>query len=68
VLCIDADERVSEHLRESILAALAAVSPAPTFVAYHFARCNRFMGRYLRHGEGYPMEENLKQVMVTIKI
>ncbi|MBK9624321.1 MAG: glycosyltransferase family 2 protein [Rhodocyclaceae bacterium] len=22
--------------------------------AYRFARCNRFMGRYLRHGEGYP--------------
>lgn len=50
VLCIDADERVSERLRESI----AAVLPAPTFTAYRFARCNRFMGRYLRHGEGYP--------------
>jgi hypothetical protein len=24
------------------------------FRAYRFARCNRFMGRYLRHGEGYP--------------
>ncbi|MDP3033231.1 MAG: glycosyltransferase family 2 protein [Rhodocyclaceae bacterium] len=104
VLCIDADERVSERLRESVLAALAAVPPAPTFkkhagppqvflgplggqgrrpqdsrrlvprsgmrllrterrkaalpggdfLAYRFARCNRFMGRYLRHGEGYP--------------
>ncbi|MDP1733914.1 MAG: glycosyltransferase family 2 protein [Sulfuritalea sp.] len=50
VLCIDADERVSEDLRENIL----AVSPAPTVSAYRFARCNRFMGRYLRHGEGYP--------------
>jgi len=50
VLCVDADERVTERLRESILAVL----PAPTFVAYRFARCNRFMGRYLRHGEGYP--------------
>ena len=51
VLCIDADERVSEGLRESIRAALSA----PTSVAgYRFARCNRFMGRYLRHGEGYP--------------
>jgi glycosyltransferase involved in cell wall biosynthesis len=50
VLCIDADERVSERLRASILAAL----PARAFVAYRFARCNRFMGRYLRHGEGYP--------------
>jgi len=50
VLCIDADERVSERLRASILDAL----PAPDARAYRFARCNRFMGRYLRHGEGYP--------------
>jgi len=50
VLCIDADERVSERLRQSI----AAAPSAPTFRAWRFARCNRFMGRYLRHGEGYP--------------
>ena len=50
VLCIDADERVSDRLRESICAAL----PAPTFQAWRFARCNKFMGRYLKHGEGYP--------------
>ncbi len=50
VLCIDADERVSPELAASI----AAVLPAPTFFAYRFARCNRFLGRYLRHGEGYP--------------
>lgn len=50
VLCIDADERVTPALRESITAALAA----PTREAYRFARCNRFLGRWLRHGEGYP--------------
>jgi glycosyltransferase involved in cell wall biosynthesis len=50
VLCLDADERVSERLRTSILAALAA----PTAQAYAMARCNRFMGCWLRHGEGYP--------------
>ncbi|MBI4986259.1 MAG: glycosyltransferase family 2 protein [Rhodocyclales bacterium] len=50
VLCIDADERVSANLRASIEAALAN----PAQHAYRFARCNRFMGRYLRHGEGYP--------------
>jgi glycosyltransferase involved in cell wall biosynthesis len=50
VLCIDADERVDPRLRESILAALRE----PDSRAYRFARCNRFMGRYLRHGEGYP--------------
>lgn len=50
VLCIDADERVTPELTASI----RAVLPAPNFVAYRIARCNRFMGRYLRHGEGYP--------------
>lgn len=50
VLCIDADESVSEVLRMSIEAALRA----PSSNAFLFARCNRFMGRYLRHGEGYP--------------
>ena len=53
VLCIDADERVSDRLQRSLKETLA-VSSAPTFCAYRFARCNRFMGRYLRHGEGYP--------------
>ena len=50
VLCLDADERVSEPLRASILAVLAA----PAAQAYAMPRCNRFMGRWLRHGEGYP--------------
>src|SRR5471030_2618970 len=50
VLCLDADERVSEPLRASILAMLAA----PTAQAYAMPRCNRFMGRWLRHGDGYP--------------
>jgi glycosyltransferase involved in cell wall biosynthesis len=50
VLCIDADERVSDPLRQTIISELAA----PLRSAYRFARCNRFMGRYLRHGEGYP--------------
>ncbi|MDP2811745.1 MAG: glycosyltransferase family 2 protein [Rhodocyclaceae bacterium] len=77
VLCVDADERVSERLRERILAVLPAlkehagppqVLPGPLgggrglaatsggafFHAYRFPRCNRFLGRYLRHGEGYP--------------
>ena len=50
VFCIDADEQVSETLRESILARLRA----PQNVAYRCARRNRFLGRWLRHGEGYP--------------
>lgn len=50
VLCLDADERVTPELQASIETALRA----PATSAYRFARCNRFLGRYLRHGEGYP--------------
>lgn len=50
VLCLDADERVTPALRAAIEGALAA----PRHMAYRFPRCNRFLGRYLRHGEGYP--------------
>ncbi len=50
VLCLDADERVSPALRAAIESTLSA----PTLSAYRFPRCNRFLGRYLRHGEGYP--------------
>lgn len=51
VFCIDADEQVTPALAASIRAELAK-SLAPG--AYRAARCNRFLGRYLRHGEGYP--------------
>lgn len=50
VLCLDADERVSVALREAILAELRA----PRATVYAMPRCNRFLGRWLRHGEGYP--------------
>ena len=50
VLCIDADEIVGPLLRASIEKALIA----PAHRAYEMARRNRFMGAWLRHGEGYP--------------
>jgi len=50
VLCLDADERVSEALAAGIAAALAA----PEAPVYRMARRNRFLGRWLAHGEGYP--------------
>ena len=50
VLCIDADERVSAELAASIRQALAA----PVSPVYRMARRNRFLGRWLSHGEGYP--------------
>ncbi len=50
VLCLDADERVSPELQAAIEQALQQ----PATGAFRFARCNRFLGRYLKHGEGYP--------------
>lgn len=50
VLCIDSDEIVSPELQASILQALEASGDS----AYEFPRRNRFLGRYLKHGEGYP--------------
>jgi glycosyltransferase involved in cell wall biosynthesis len=51
VLCLDADERVTPELQAAIEQVLVCPESGG---AYRFARCNRFMGRYLRHGEGYP--------------
>ncbi|WP_305856237.1 glycosyltransferase family 2 protein [Balneatrix alpica] len=50
VLCIDADERVSAELAQAIQQCLRQ----PLHSGYELPRCNRFMGRWLRHGEGYP--------------
>lgn len=50
VLCLDADEWLSDALREEIKQMLRD----PNALAYEMPRCNRFMGRWLRHGEGYP--------------
>ena len=51
VLCLDADEYLSPRLKES-LKNLFTKDPADH--AYCFPRCNKFFGRFLRHGEGYP--------------
>lgn len=55
VLCLDADERVSPELA----AAIEKTLQQPRFFAYDMPRCNRFMGHWLRHGEGYP-DPNLR--------
>lgn len=59
VLCLDADERVTPDLQAAIENALktpstAGPAPASRVAAFRFPRCNRFLGRYLKHGEGYP--------------
>lgn len=50
VLCLDADEWLSEQLRQEI----SGLGDNPPFCGYRFPRCNKFMGRFLRYGEGYP--------------
>ncbi len=50
VLCLDADERVAPELAANIAKALAT----PVSPVYRMPRRNRFLGRWLAHGEGYP--------------
>lgn len=52
VLCLDADESVSEDLRTSIEAARASGFRGAS--AYRFARANWYFGRALRHGNAWP--------------
>ncbi len=50
VLCIDADERPGKELSQEI----TEVLNGPQYKAYSMPRCNIFLGRWLRYGEGYP--------------
>lgn len=52
VLCLDADECLSPELACSIAALFA--QGAPQAAAFALSRRNRFLGRWLAHGEGYP--------------
>jgi glycosyltransferase involved in cell wall biosynthesis len=50
VLCLDVDERVTDRMALSVREALGS----RRYHAYRVARRNRFLGRWLGHGEGYP--------------
>ena len=50
VLCLDADEYLSPELALEIRQEL----DNPRAKAYQLVRCNKFLGRFLRHGAGYP--------------
>jgi len=54
VLCLDADERLSPALAEAISAAISTLPSTAAPAGYAMARRNRFLGRWLAHGEGYP--------------
>lgn len=53
VLCLDADERLSPELAASMRTVLDRQDAARAH-GYTMARRNRFLGRWLQHGEGYP--------------
>ena len=52
VICMDADEVVSEQLRKSILEARDKLFVQCTGIRY--ARCSHYAGKFLRHGIIYP--------------
>lgn len=52
VLCVDADERVSEPLAEAIRRVLAFPGEGP--VGYEMARHVFYLGRWINHGGWYP--------------
>lgn len=52
VLCLDADEFLSPELSQSLQALFENQTQLQD--AYQFPRSNKFLGRFLRHGEGYP--------------
>lgn len=55
ILSIDADEALSEELRESLMQ-LKTSSPAEEFV-YSFCRLTNCCGQWIRHGGWYPDEK-----------
>jgi glycosyltransferase involved in cell wall biosynthesis len=52
VLCLDADERVSERLREEIL--VLREQGFPGHAGWRMPRMSRYLGRWIRHGTWYP--------------
>ena len=52
VLCLDADERVSDALRTAIEAERAGGFAGAA--GYRFARLSEYFGKFLRHGNAYP--------------
>jgi hypothetical protein len=52
ILCLDADERVSDALREEILEQQA--DGFRGVAGYHMPRLSQYLGKWIRHGAWYP--------------
>ncbi len=53
VFCLDADEEVSTPLKNAIEKQFSQ-SIENNIAGFENARCNTFLGRFLKYGEGYP--------------
>jgi len=54
ILGLDADEVVSESLRDEIIRVISDPRLSERFAAFSFPRCTWFCGRWIRHGDWYP--------------
>lgn len=54
LLGLDADEVVSEALRDEIVSTLNTPAAHEPFAAFSVPRCTQFCGRWIRHGDWYP--------------
>jgi glycosyltransferase involved in cell wall biosynthesis len=54
VFCLDADERVSEELKESILNLFKNTNPQNLLAGYTVGRRSFHLGRWIMHGGWYP--------------
>lgn len=52
VLCVDADERISDELRAEIVALQSAGFPGKS--GWRMPRMSRYLGQWIRHGTWYP--------------
>lgn len=57
ILCLDADEVLSDKLKQSISDFLLD-SGSNKFSGASFNRCSLFMGKWIRHGDWYPDKKN----------
>src|ERR1051325_4817000 len=58
LLDLDADEVVSDELRDEIAGALADESLNGQFAAFNYPRLSWYCGRWIRHGDWYPDRQN----------
>jgi len=57
ILCMDADEVLSDKLKQSITSFLSN-NASNHYNGASFNRCSFFMGKWIRHGDWYPDKKN----------